>query len=352
MAPRPTPTSSTSTGTGAPTESKLTLDDRLAERLRQKKALLDQYLPLPKEVVGQLGQDIRLIATFNSNAIEGNTLTLHETKLVIEEGLTIGGHNLREHLEATNHAEAFERLVKLVNTAEPITVETILELHALVLDKISETAGRFRTRYVHITGAQIEPPPPKQIIALMNEWVSWVQSAENRQKYHPVMRAAIAHHGFEAVHPFEDGNGRTGRLLLNFLLLRDGYTPALILKDWRGSYIAALRNGDSGNYRPLGNLVGRAVESSLDMYLEAANQFPNELLQPLTEVARTNGYDVNYLGYLIRQGQLEATKRRGRWYITSEALSRYREQAQAGLARRGRPRKNTTPPPPHQIQCD
>ncbi len=332
MTPRKTPS--------LPAEIKSALDPRLVARLDQKKALLDQYRPLPKGVLAQLGQVLRVIATFNSNAIEGNTLSLHETKLVIEEGLTIGGHNLREHLEATNHAEAFERLYKLVDASEPVSVETILELHALVLDKISETAGRFRTRYVHITGALLEPPPPKQLGALMTDWVNWVNSAENRQKYHPVVRAAIAHHGFEAVHPFEDGNGRTGRLLLNFLLLRDGYTLALIRKDWRGNYIAALRNGDTGNYRPLANLVGRAVESSLDMYLEAANRFPNELMEPLSELARANGYDVNYLGYLIRRGHLEATKRGGRWYTTSDALNRYKKQALTGLARRGRPRKD------------
>src|SRR6266700_5569920 len=150
-------------------------------------------------------------------------------------------------------------------------------------------------------------------------------------QYEPVTRAAIAHHGFEAVHPFPDGNGRVGRLLLNLMLMREGYPPALVLKDWRIRYIHTLQEGNIGNYSPLVNLVGQAVEASLDLYLEACATTPaieEEDALPLPELAREFGYEPEYLSWLARYGRLEARKQGRYWYATRAAVAKYKRQAE------------------------
>src|SRR6266567_1605913 len=276
------------------------LDPRLAERLARKKAQLDRYRPLPPDTVRRLNDDLRVFLTYHSNAIEGNTLSLRETQMVIEYGMTVHGHALREYLEATNHAEAYSYLVTLVEKKVPVTREVILALHSLVMDKILEAKGQFRTAPVYIRGAIMAPPPASRVEPLMREWIAWIDG-EGRE-YEPVMRAAIAHHGFEAVHPFLDGNGRVGRLLLNLMLMREGYPPALLLRDWRVRYIQALDTSNTGNYSPLANLIGQAVEAGLDLYLEACAALPSENYRPLSALAKQAGYSTDYLGWLVRQG--------------------------------------------------
>ncbi len=312
------------------------LDPRLAQRLARKNAQLDRYRPLPQETVHRLNDDLRVFLTYHSNAIEGNTLTLRETQMVIEYGMTIRGHSLREYLEATNHAEAYSYLTTLVEKRAPITRETILTLHSMVMDKILEAKGQFRTVPVYIRGANMAPPPASQVESLMREWVTWIDG--QGKDYEPVIRAAIAHHGFEAVHPFTDGNGRVGRLLLNLMLMREGYPPALLLRDWRVRYIQALDTANTGNYSPLANMIGQAVEAGLDLYLEACIALPDDPYQPLSALAQPSGYSVDYLGWLVRQGRIEAVKRGGRWYSTLDAIKRYKAELEAGLTPRGRPK--------------
>ena len=312
------------------------MDTRLAERLARKKALLDGYRPLPRDTLRRLNEDLRVFLTYHSNAIEGNSLTLRETQMVVDYGITVDGHPLREYLEATNHAEAYMRLTDLVQQQEAISIETILTLHGIVMDKILETTGQFRTVPIYIRGANMTPPPASQVASLMREWVVWIDG-EGKQ-YEPILRAAIAHHSFEAVHPFVDGNGRVGRLLLNLMLMREGYPPALLLRDWRVRYIRALDTANTGNYNPLANIIGEAVEGGLDLYLEACAATPDDAYQPLSELAPLSGYSVDYLGWLIRQGRVEAVKRRGRWYSTKAAVEQYKAGVEEGKQKRGRPR--------------
>lgn len=314
------------------------LDPRLARRLAEKKAQLDRYRPLRPHVVRRLHDDLRVLLTYHSNAIEGNTLSLRETQLVIEYGLTVGGHSLREYLEATNHAAAFAELVQLADTALPITIDTILRLHHLVMQQILPQAGQWRTVPVAIRGVALVPPAASRVPQLMAEWVAWVNGPG--QAYDPILRAAIAHHGFEAVHPFEDGNGRVGRLLLNLLLMRDGYTPALLLRDWRVSYMQGLAAADRGQYTPLANLVGRAVEQGLDRYLAVCAAEPESEYLLLASLAERTGYDRAHLGWLIRQGRLAAEKRGGRWYSTVDAVAQYAQDVAQGRFPAGRPRRD------------
>ena len=311
------------------------MDPRLAERLAAKKARLDRYRPLPADVVRQLADDLRLLLTYHSNAIEGNTLTLRETRLVLEAGVTIGGHSLREHLEVTNHAAALGWLESLARPAAPVTLDTVLQLHALVLAGLDDAAGQFRRRAVYIRGAPLTPPPAEQVPEMVAAWLAWLGGPG--LDHEPLIRFAVAHHDFEAIHPFVDGNGRVGRLLLNLQLLGAGYPPALLLREWRGSYLSALGAADAGRYGPLANLIGRAVEGGLDLYLEASTAPPSGAYRPLAALAAEQGISANYLGLLARTGRLEAVKRAGRWFSTPEALAHYQAEVAAGAHPPGRP---------------
>ncbi len=325
-----------------PIDRSMRMEKRLAERLARKKAQLDEHRPLRPGILARLHEDLRIRLTYHSNALEGNSLTLKETQIVVEEGITIGGHSIREHLEATNHAGAYDLLQQLTERGAQITLETIFELHALVLHDLNPTAGQFRQQPVYVRGSDLVTPHYSQVPELMRQWVAWVNQVETGMTYsNPIVRATIAHHGFVMVHPFEDGNGRCARLLLNMQLLRDGYAPAFLLRDWKGRYLAALGAADKGEYTPLLNLVGQAVEAGLDFYLDACNARPDEHYQQLAVLARTTGHDPNYLGLLARQSKLEAVKRGGRWYSTRAALQTYQDQAQEGLKQRGRPPKRT-----------
>ena len=314
-------------------DSSARMDARIAKRLLLKKKKLDEYRPLSTFTVQRLHNDLRLLLTYHSNAIEGNTLTLAETQMVLEYGVTVNGHPLREYLEAVNHAEAFDMLDKLVE--KPITSEVVRALHALVMDKIDERAGELRTVQVYIRGANFTPPSARDVPLYLEQWISWLRS-DDALRYESVTRAAIAHHDFETLHPFTDGNGRVGRLLLDLMLLQDGYPPALVLRETRSRYIQALQAAHMGNSVPLIDLIGLAVERSLDLYLEACVESTAHLL-PLAELAHEHALSVDYLGQLARKGQLEATKRDQHWYATKEALQRYLNEAQAQP--RGRPRK-------------
>jgi Fic family protein len=309
------------------------MDPRLAARISRKKAQLDLSRPLPHDTVRRLNEDLRVFLTYHSNAIEGNSLSLQETQMVIDYGITIHGHPLREYLEATNHAEAYQYVTTLIERRESITRETILALHHLVMDKILETNGQFRTVPVYVRGSNMTPPPARDVERLMREWVRWI--FDEGLKYAPVVRATIAHHGFEAVHPFEDGNGRVGRLLLNLMLMCEGYPPALLLRDWRARYIHGLNLANTGNYESLINTIGQAVEAGLDLYLEACRAVPEYL--PLRELVKSSGYPLEYLSWLARQGRIDAVKRNGRWYSTPTALQQYKAEAEEGKLRRGRP---------------
>ena len=193
--------------------------------------------------------------------------------------------------------------------------------------------GIFRTAPVYIRGAIMTPPPAREVEAYMHQWINWVNG--EGLVYEPIIRATIAHQGFEGVHPFLDGNGRVGRLLLNIMLMQEGYPPALLLREWRARYIQALNTADTGNYTPLANLIGQAVEEGLDLYLEACAATPD--YQPLTKLDGTGGYRLEYLSWLARQGRIDAVKRGGRWYSTRAAIEQYKIEAEQGKQKRGRP---------------
>ncbi len=194
--------------------------------------------PFPKETMKSLREYYRVGLTYTSNALEGNSLTESETKVVIEDGLTIGGKPIRDVYEATGHAKAYDFLYKLTKE-EPVTEENILTIHRLFYGQIDkENAGAWRKVRVFISGSRRILPVPEKIPGLMGAFVNWM--AANEGKLHPVEFAALVHQKFVYIHPFVDGNGRVARLLMNLSLLRAGWPLAIIPPICRHEYIAAL----------------------------------------------------------------------------------------------------------------
>ncbi len=244
------------------------LETRLQTRLTAKKERLDALRPLPATAVARLGEQLTIEWIYNSNAIEGSTLTLRETELILQHGVTIGGKSLREHFEVINHRDAIEFVQDLVASQKPLTAVDVRQIHGLVLARIDDdNAGKYRTTNVRIGGSAHTPPEAWLVPQQMTDWVRWLH--DEAKSLHPVDRAALAHHRFAAIHPFIDGNGRTARLIMNLLLLRDGYPPTVILRANRLQYYRVLARADRGNDKALVNFVGRAVERSLNLYLEA-----------------------------------------------------------------------------------
>ncbi|MCA8306833.1 Fic family protein [Burkholderia seminalis] len=230
------------------------------------KATLDAARPLPHHTVASLREKLLLEWTYHSNAIEGNTLTLRETKVVLE-GITVGGKSLREHFEATNHRDAIIYVEDIVSKAEALSEWQIRNIHSLVLKGIdAEEAGRYRRENVVIAGASTTPPDFMHLPAEMATLVAWYEGAGDM---HPVERATELHTRFVKIHPFIDGNGRTGRLLLNFELMKAGYPPAIIRKDDRLAYYDSLDKAClSDDYDDIVCLVAESVKRSLDTYFD------------------------------------------------------------------------------------
>lgn len=310
------------------------IEPRLLFRLTQKKAQLDALRPLPAGAVSRLNQQLAVEWTYNSNAIEGSTLTLRETQLILETGLTIGGKSLREHLEVVNHQQAIDYVENLITNDEPVTPFHVRQIHHLVLTRIDdESAGQYRNLPVRIAGSAHQPPDAWEVSRLMGGWGDWLNGPA--LALHPIERAAVAHHRLVVIHPFLDGNGRTARLVMNLLLMRDGYPPTVILRVNRRQYYNVLARADTHDEKPLVNFIGRAVERSLTLYLEACTPIgkptvPNDDWVPLREVAQGTPYSQEYLSLLARRGSLEAIKRGRVWYTTRQAVAVYRQSLESG----------------------
>ena len=199
---------------------------------------IDRHRPFSKRLAESLHEKLIVEWTYNSNAIEGNTLTLSETKVVLE-GITIGGKSVVEHLETINHREAILFIESLISNSESLSEWNIKNIHSLILREIdNQNAGRYRSENVVISSAAHMPPKYYDINMLMEKLVA--EYREEWQKLHPVVRATLLHGEFVKIHPFIDGNGRTSRLLLNFELMKNGYTPIIIKKENRAEYYEVL----------------------------------------------------------------------------------------------------------------
>ena len=232
-----------------------------------KKRLLDSKRPLPIHTIKSLRENLLLEWTYNSNAIEGNTLTLMETKVVLE-GITVGGKTMLEHLEVINHRDAIVFVEEIVKLNEELTEWQIKNIHRLVLKGIdNEFAGAYRNQQVFISGAKHVPPEPFLIKEQMEELINWYN--KDGQTIHPIERAALLHVHFVGIHPFVDGNGRTARLLLNLELMKSGFPPIIIRAENRLAYYNALDKAHTTNEtNDFVNLVKEEVDRMLDLYLK------------------------------------------------------------------------------------
>ncbi len=239
--------------------------NKIAEIDKLKKEI-DRYRPLSDDLLSQLKEYYRIGLTYSSNALEGNSLTETETKVVLEDGITIGGKPLRDHYEASGHSEAYNLLLDL-SKKNRITQKDILTLHQLFYWRIDkENAGKYRKTKVIIPGSNYIPPPANEIPDLMKKFVKNIPLL--KRKYHPVEFSALIHKEFAAIHPFVDGNGRIARLLMNLCLLQQGYTITIIPPIKRVDYIDTLEIAHTkGDSKPFINFISCMVYESLTEYI-------------------------------------------------------------------------------------
>jgi Fic family protein len=235
------------------------------QQLDQLKHQLNQHRPLPTTVVKNLHDDLVLRWTYHSNAIEGNTLTLLETKVVLE-GITVGGKALREHFEAINHREAILYVEDIIQQQEALSEWQVRNIHQLILKNIDQdNAGRYRNVNVIISGASHRPPDHTQLTELMARLINDYHQQANQQ--HPIERAAALHADFVGIHPFIDGNGRTSRLLMNLDLMKSGFPPCVIQVQDRLRYYDALDRWHCHHDKtPFIQLIAEAVERAFEPY--------------------------------------------------------------------------------------
>lgn len=287
-------------------------------RVQENLVELRSHRPLAKDTLNRLREQLRLYHTYHSNAIEGNTLTLKETRLILEQGLTIGGKSLREHLEATNNAEGFDWIWERARPGLRLDQSVLRKLHEIVTRGTMEHPGEYRTQQVWIGGSAHAPPAPSDIVPMLDEMLRQLHGIRE-----PALRGILLHHRLVFIHPFLDGNGRTTRLAANLVFMSAGYPPVVLRVEDRRSYYASLEEADRGRYGPFASFILRAVDEALIVFLSAADL--KRALIPLKQLARGSPYSQEYLSLRARQGVLESVKIERTWYSSKHALDRYVE---------------------------
>lgn len=245
-------------------------DEDIIGKINKLKKQLDSLMPISKAQLSNLRNYFRVKYTYDSNRIEGNTLTLQETALVVDKGITIGGKSVQEHLEAINHSEAVEFILDLVQNKVGLTEYVLKQLHGLVLRGIDKNnAGKYRSVNVMISGSAHKPPQPFMLQKFMEDYFYFYEL--NKASMHPVILAAEMHERLVTIHPFSDGNGRTSRLVMNLVLMQFGYPITNInsersnrLKYYSALGTAQVKNSKTGFY----NFISDSVYQSLTEYVE------------------------------------------------------------------------------------
>lgn len=302
------------------------LDLNFKNRLDYKLKQLQELRPISSTQVIKLREQFGIEMTYNSNAIEGNRLTLKETFLVINEGLTIKGKSLKDHLEAKDHFEALNYLYEFIekdsrHSISEVFIRNIQQL--IVKETDSASAGNYRNSNVIITGSNHTPPDASAVPHLMSDLIRWINN--NKDKFSPIELAAFLHHKIVFIHPFFDGNGRTARLVMNLILMQKGYPLVMILKNDRKRYYDSLDKADKKNYKPFIHFIAQALERSLNIYLRTLLPVTRskEKYFFLSEISKKISYSEKYLNLLARQGKIEAHKEKRNWVVSFEAIERY-----------------------------
>ncbi|MFB0495167.1 Fic family protein [Mucilaginibacter sp. OAE612] len=252
------------------------------------KKQIDEMRPLPPDVEGRVMQKLRLDWNYNSNAIEGNKLSYGETVAFLMEGITAKGKPLKDHLDIRGHNEAINFLLDMVKDDRPLSEADIRGLHEMILvepyDVKAQTAegmpttkrivpGVYKTTANHVqtaTGETHYYATPEETPAKMRELMEWYYEADSNAEIHPVVVAALFHHKFVAIHPFDDGNGRLSRILMNLVLLKKGYPPVVVKMDDRRNYYSLLSRADVGENWPFIEYIIERLLWSLSLYLKGA----------------------------------------------------------------------------------
>ena len=297
------------------------VDSVLRRRIAAKLEQLVEYRPFPVDIARKLEELVTVSMTYHSNAIEGSTMQLMEVDLALGGFRIPGEHTAEEVAETLGHAQAWRRVEEDVAAGNDMRGELIIELHDMV-KPFHDQRGEWRKQQVYIRGAQHTPPPAWEVSRYMGEWVRFV----NKGGGDPIERAATAHAGFEVAHPFLDGNGRTGRLLLNWMLLKAGYPPAIIQVEERARYIGALSAASPPgrlDYGPLARLVAERVDASLTLYLSSLVRDDRYREIDLEEASASVGISARRLRGLAAEGKLEAKRYGKRWVTWPGALETY-----------------------------
>ena len=244
----------------------------LLGQIQEKKEQLDKLRPLSSIQVRNLKNVYDIQLTYNSNAIEGSTLTYSETKLILNEGITIGGKSINEHLETINHQEAISFIESIANIpTNQITLVDIKNIHNLILKGIDkQNAGTYRKQNVGVVkqdGNIHNFVEPLKIDEEMNKFINWLHTQTIKE---PILLATLVHLKFVSIHPFIDGNGRTARLLMNLVLLQNGYPQAIIKISNRVQYIKSIekyQQSSNNDYDDFYMIILNSVNDSLDLYL-------------------------------------------------------------------------------------
>ena len=293
-------------------------------------------LPGP-EAAADIWRDIWFEETHNSTAIEGNTLILKEVRTLLAEGRAVGDKELKEYLEVKGYADAADWVYSQADSDEAerdepyLLLSEVREIHRRVVAAAWEVAppidflpgegpGSFRLHDILPFPGGMIPTPFTDIHPQVTDWLR-VANAEPAADLHVMEHLARAHAAFERIHPFRDGNGRTGRLILNLVLVRRGYAPAIIYKRDRPRYLDALDRTDRGEYGPLAELLARAVKDSLDRFLLPALAGPLQVL-PLSALVRRDLTPLA-LRRAAEKGRLKAVRRSGGWYSTKQWVDTY-----------------------------
>lgn len=306
------------------------LDQNIYQRIMEKKKKLDSLRPLSSSLVERLRDQIIIQWTYNSNAIEGTSLSLKETRLIIEHGLTIKGKSLKEHFEAKNHKDAILFVEELVKEKKFVLNQLLIrQIHQLVIKEIDDKwAGRYREVDIEITGTKFIPPSPALVPIKMLQFEKWLK--KNLKEQDLIDFSSIAHFKLVDIHPFIDGNGRTARLLMNLILMNQGFPPTVILKNDRMKYYQVLDAAHQEKLKQLVDFIGRNIERSLTWYLEAVTPSQQKKRdykwKLLKNLAEKTPYSQEYLSLLARRGKIEAVKKERNWYSNLKALEKYHQE--------------------------
>lgn len=298
-------------------------------------------LPTPVEAE-DIWSDLWHQEAHHSTAIEGNTLVLNEVRKLLDEGRAVGGKELKEYMEVVGYADAATWVYGQGlepgdwTTGELLSLQEVRSVHHLAMTPVwnvaphphaypSESPGNWREHEIEPFPEGMKPPTFTELDVLMRDWVASVEDLRTDSDEPFPERLAQVHNAFERTHPFLDGNGRSGRLLLNLILARLGYPPAIVFKNERSKYLAAMRKADAGDFGPLGELIARAVTSNLYRFVVPAVAGPARLV-PLTSLADpTDGFSTSALRVAANRGRLKAQKQPdGTWMSSRNWVNEYK----------------------------